>query len=363
MSATPATAAIATPPPDAMIRPFNPSSDLKVTQYLIGAGIMEPAAVANLTALYLPVTMLVWAAATHFLVTNFAGGWPTGANLFFTSGLTEAIEYLKVQWPMDLITMLKLAPTMVTPPILLLALFELRHRNRFEDEMKRAIGEEDMRDIEGYYGTTSDALAKKTVGGRSGFWVLEFDGRIIGAFGLDGLKPGEGLDSAIDHVAGTGGATKPITDAPASTDSPRVLRPRKSAATLSTPTPAAPSSYTDTLHLRRFASSLSFRPTGIDDDLLVHAAKFAFSPSSSSSSPLPPASKIIIQIRPSISSVFVNRLVKNGYKLVEQGKGNLEVTEVRSPAGWVENFAAAIWPLDLNWRTYVLEKSVWEKTR
>jgi hypothetical protein len=340
------------------------SSDLKVVQYLVGTSIMDPAAIANLTALYLPVTLFVWAALTHLFVTQFAGGWPTTANLFFTAGLFPAIEYAKENATGEVLAMLKLAPTMVTPPILLLALFELRHRNRFEEEMKRAVGEEDMRDIEGYYGTTSEALAKKKTGGRSGFWVLEFDGRIIGAFGLDGLKPGEGLDSAMDHPPPKieGAAGKLIADDPSSTtDSPRVLRPRKSASALSTTTTPTPSSYTDTLHLRRFATSLSFRPTGIEDDLLAQAAKFAFSPSSSDSSPLPPASRIIISIRPSISFVFAKRLIKNGYQMVEQGKGHLEIKEVRSPAGWVDELADRVWPLDLSWRSYVLEKKVWEK--
>lgn len=352
------------PPPAAVIRPFDSRSDLKVTQYLVGASILEPAAAANQAALYTPYVIVIWILFTHLLVERYGTGWPSSLKNVLAGQFDVRADVNWSAWAEEGVKWLRLAPIVVAPPIVLLALFEFRHRNAFEREMVRVIGEEDMTDVEGYYGTTKQAV-KRAGAGRSGFWVLEYDSRIIGAFGLDGVRPGKGLDSIVDK-AGVAKKEEEVvaTTTTTTTDSPRTLRPRKSASTLSTPPAVIASTYTGTLQLRRFATSLSFRSTGIEDDLLSHAATYAFSPSSTTSSPLPPADNIIISVRPSVQTKLVTRLINNGYTLVEQGRGKEEVRmedwKVNVKVGVFERIVTALWPLDLSWRTYVLERRVWE---
>lgn len=277
-------------------------------------------------------------------------------------------------------------PLLVTPPIVLLASFELRHRNRFEDEMSRAIGEEDMRDIEGYYATEDLAMqgsAKKgaaTQGGRKGFWVFEYDGRIIGAVGLDGRKPGKALDSVVDLPPTVGGEDKKIegaaapeasTTSTAAADSPYPLRNRKGKAPATEAAVDAKSSaetpYTDTVQIRRFATSLSFRPAGTEDDLLQFVANFAFSPDAA----LPPAKRITIAIRPVVQQSLATRLKKNGFKLVARGApGELHPDEAKlsnvTATGVVASMSSlldSVWPLDLEWKTYALDHDDWVSAR
>lgn len=358
------------PPPDATIRAFETESDLKVTRYLVGAHIMEPAAKANQSALFSPAIVLIWIAFTHYLVETYAGGWPDSVyNIFSGRGLAEwdpsNVLYGMTQW-------FRLGPTLVAPPIALLASFELRHRNKFEDEMTRAIGEEDMRDIKGYY--QEDGVPRA---GRTGFWVLEFDGRIIGCFGIDGRRPGVCLDSTVDYpvvdkkVETASLAIEPVV---AEKDERYELRnrtPKKSVAVVApVPAPLAtlPPTYTDTLQLRRFATSLSFRPTGIEDDLLAYAANFAFTPKSAES-PLVPARQLTISVRPSIQAGLVARLEKAGFKLADKkGTSAIDMDSWRDNpaakggiAAWTETLLTPIWPINLGWATYVLTREDWVK--
>lgn len=305
---------------------------------------------------------------------------------------------------------------MVTPPIVLLAIFELRHRNlyvgtlslltlgglfasltlerclsrRFEDEMTRTIGEEDMREIEGYYKVDQIAHPEKD-GDRSGFWVLEYDGRIIGAAGLDGRKPGQHLDSVVDLIANKkqeDEATSNKDDSPATATSTaassttRTLRSRNKLSanteadettpslSLTPPTPSSGTSSTSvpfttsplplgTLHLRRFATSMSFRSADIEDDLLTHISSFAFSSSTTQ--------QIVIAVRPAVQKSLVKRLKKNGWELTSKG-GELEVPIVGKGdgknvenVGTFEKVARVVWPLNLESRTFVLTRKAWEK--
>lgn len=257
---------------------------------------------------------------------------------------------------------LSLTPLIVVAPIVLLALFEMRHRSMFEDRMARAIGEEDMRELEEYYQV-------KEEGAKGGFWVLEYDGRIIGAVGLDARKPGQELDSTVDMVKPVVGDKK-LEDVPAEAEatsasataaatSPYPLRSRTKQATESTPTksivapsnsitpsttPALPA---DTLHLRRFASSLSFRPADIEDDLLSFAAGHAFAHSD--------VKYIVVTARPSVEKSLARRLKKNGWTLLPKG----DAREVGKNEG-EQGLVGAIWPLDLGARTFVLTREQWE---
>ena len=326
---------------------------------------------ANQAALFKPTILLLAAGLTHLIVTYLGRGWPDDLrNLFVkTAGASDSDGSLMVkvtQW-------LSITPLIIVAPIVFLAIFEMRHRNVFEDEMSRAIGEEDMREIESYY-----SVEKKD--GKSGFWVLEYDGRIIGVMGLDGRKPGQQLDSVVDMPKSDSTDVKTVEDAPSVVDtdggstsaisaSPYPLRSRaKKGSTTATTAPSTTSSLVDAtasrypslslpagiLHLRRFATSLSFRPADIEDDLLSFACDYAFSGSSGS----PSNQQIVIACRPAVEKGLAKRLRKNGWVMLGKGdQAELSSEREKKQGGLVE----MLWPLDLSPRTFSITREQWEK--
>lgn len=384
-------------PPPAVIRPFDAKTDLKLVRYLIGAVAMEPSSLANQAALLKPVSLAIWLGSVHLLVTRFTSGYPAMIHnrLYPSSPKLPApgTEAISPVWEFVV-----LLPLVAAPVIAVLAAFEWRHRNLFEAEMRRAIGEEDLRDIETYYGVenqgaplqvgASHAKKEDAPRQRHGFWVLEFDNRMLGAVALDGRKPGQPLDSVVDHLDAEAGdkgsdakdAASAVDEAEGETtatgagESRYALRSRgKSGEAAATGSPkaasgaAAKSSTLDspvslpegTLHLRRFGTSLSFRPAGIDDDLLQHAAKVAFSPPISSGQPSP-AEQIVFSLRPSVQVSLRRQLQRDGWELVPKGSP-LEISANPAAAKERKSFIDPVWPLNLGERTMVLKRSVWEK--
>lgn len=311
--------------------------------------------------------VLVWAALTHYLVAQIGYGWPSivadTINLIKISSSNPSFSAIPA-WDSNyllqaLVQWLACSPLILAPPIVLLAAFELRHRNMFEDEMTRAIGEEDLRDIEGYYSIPSlddPAKNKDNQGGRKGFWVLEYDKRIIGAMGLDGRRPKDHLDSFVDidvpdpRTTSKNDIKKAVTT--------QIQEKKASPPSSSTEIPT-------TLFLRRFGTSLSFRTADIEDDLLQFVSSYAFS---KPSSPIPPASRIIITLRPSVQGSTVKRVKKAGFKELQKGskdefdmeRWKKEASSKKKP-GKLGKFLESIWPLDLSWKTYALDRSDWEK--
>lgn len=333
---------------------------------------MSSSSLANQEALYKPVVLLVWAAMTWVAVVYFGRGWPTSLlrALHITSQnevvpggsrtlLQHATEYLSV------------LPMLVAPPIVLLALFEFRHRYMFEDEMARAIAEEDLRDIDGYYGNGDDASANANQKENPrGFWVLEYDGRIIGAMGLDGRKPGAQLDSLADKTKVEGAPangkshdSSASSTAVADTSTERALRSRSKAAqqTAAAGVPADESALpAKVLHLRRFATSYTFRPSDIEDDMLDYVSAHAFASSD--------ADSLVITLRPTIERGLASRLAKNGWKELTKGdereavSARMRAQEVRrseTGPGW-KRIVGAIWPVSLEPKTYAIDRIAWE---
>lgn len=213
---------------------------------------------------------------------------------------------------------------------------------------------------------------------KSGFWVVEYDGRVVSAMGLDGHKPGRHLASTVDVVKqytshrkqSESSSTVASTDSAftsATSSSPHVLRSRTKPSTAdarpsppstsSTPGssdpilfPSPPSSLpARTLHLRRFATSLCFRPVTIADDLLSFVGNFAFS----SSTDAVDNERIVVVARPSLEQEFVKRLRKNGWTMLPRGdEWELIDGHETKLGGLVET----IWPLDLSPRTFVLTR-------
>ncbi|GAA5857802.1 hypothetical protein JCM1840_000917 [Sporobolomyces johnsonii] len=401
-------------PPPAKIRPYDATTDLKLVRYLVGAGVMEPSSLANRIALFKPVSLLICLALAHVLTVTLTSGYSALIHNYFSSNPKPVNP--DAAWVQTIADLFMLLPLFLGPPIIVLAVFELRHRALFEAEMRRAIGEEDLRSVERYYGiskegeNSKDAKSKAktdeaaTVSGqqpeqRKGFWVLEYDNRLIGAIGLDGRKPGQPLESIIDQIdASTEKDKKNEDEAAASTESSSTTATAPSdslrfRSTLKSPTPFTSSSMAPslsvtpptpssgdapypfplgasplpegTLHLRRFAASLSFRSADIEDDLLEFAAREAFEPLTAPDAPSP-AKQLVLALRPTVQKDLRKRLEKHGWILVPRGS-ELEVPLVGHAAGAVaapksfgEKALEAVWPLSLEVRTMVLKRSTWE---
>ncbi|GAA6062729.1 hypothetical protein JCM10212_005932 [Sporobolomyces blumeae] len=391
-------------PPPATIRAYDAKTDLKLTRYLIGAGVMEPSSLANRAALFKPLSLVSACALSHVLISRFTAGYPPYLHNLVSSN-PKPYNDLAPIWQSIADTLL-LVPLFLGPTIMILAMFEMRHRALFETEMRRAIGEEDLRDITKYYGVKkvgeqAKIDTQKQPEQRKGFWVLEYDDRILGVVGIDGTRPGQPLDSIMDHVDAARAkrtakdkvedesiATQDSAESTAtpskSTTSTRARAPKSldvaaqaSAPSLSVtpPSPAsgtAPSSYAlassplpdGTLHLRRFTTSMSFRSADIEDDLLEHAAKEAFATRESDSSSPPPARQLVVALRPTVQKELKSRLEKHGWALVPQGS-ELEVPlsgqkTSTSPKSAISKALDVVWPLSLQPRTMVLKRSVWE---
>ncbi|SCZ88668.1 BZ3500_MvSof-1268-A1-R1_Chr2-1g04560 [Microbotryum saponariae] len=361
--------------PSAKIRPFKASSDLKVFRFLLGAQLQEPSASSNSAALFSPLGLLGWAVLTQFFVTMIGKGWPSSLRYLVSMGRYPVPAYHDSSLIHHGTEWLTSLPLFIAPPIILLALFEMVHRPRFEDEVQRAIGEEDMRDIEGYYGTAEKTNDSET--GRKGAWVLEYDQRIIGLVTLDGRKPGQNLDSVVDltvdnndKIDGPESAQSTAADATTGT----LLRQRNSkisdapSLSLTPPTPSLgtppstkPIASTPlpkgVLHIRRFATSLSFRPADIEDDLLDFVADYAFES--------PETTKLVIACRPVPEAAFARRLKKNSYQAVPKGS-ELEVPIIGKsthprPRSGLDKVVATIWPISLEPRTFVLTREAYNK--
>ncbi|BGP16602.1 hypothetical protein JCM10213_000483 [Rhodosporidiobolus nylandii] len=369
------------PTPPAVVRPFEKDKDLKLVRYLVGAGIMEPSSLANSAALFQPLSLLACLALGHVLII-YTSGYPSLLHNFLYPATPKAVnaDATILQTITDSVLLI---PLLVAPPIAILAAFEWRHRNLFEDEMRRAIGEEDLRDIPGYYGAEGEKDEQKKAQ-RQGLWVLEYDARLIGAVSLDGRKPGQALDSVVDHPAPSRAGNKKAEDASAepssgagsstatSSTSDASLRARTvPSLSVTPPAPASPSSSHSlpdgTLHLRRLATSLSFRSAGIETDLLAFVAAQAFSPSPvdakgeprPSAAVAPPASAVVTTLRPKVQTKLRKTLEKAGWEAVPRGS-ELEVSS-SSAAAKKGGLVDRVWPLDLSERTYVLRRSTWEK--
>ncbi|GAA6053189.1 hypothetical protein JCM3770_000017 [Rhodotorula araucariae] len=401
----------APPPPPARIRPFNSAADLNLTRFLVGSAVMEPSSQANQVGLFKPLSVAVWLVSVHLLVTRVASGYPAVLHNYLYPATPKSVNpnATVLQTVTDAVILI---PLLIAPAIALLALFEWRHRNLFEMEMRRAIGEEDMRDVQGYYDVQPDTAGSGQSEGvedseasvpaasalearssrpeqRRGFWVLEYDNRLIGAIGLDGFRPGQRLDSVVDRIIAAQQEKKRAEGAPndaaasahssalASASSGSTLRPRGASApsvSVTPPTPSsgtAPSSFTldpsaslpeGTLHIRRFATSLSFRSAGIEDDLLSFVADYAFGPSAAGEERgLPaPAKQLVVALIPAVQRSLRAALARNGFELVPRGS---ELELAPSVASGEKSLAARLWPVDLAQRTMVLRRATWEERK
>lgn len=344
----------------------------------------------------------------HLMTIYFTVGYPPYIHNLFSSN-QKPLNPLSPIWQSCADSLL-LFPLFLGPPIIVLALFEMRHRAIFEAEMRRAIGEEDLRDITKYYGVKKDGSNEdekrdnqKQPEQRKGFWVFEYENRILGVVGIDGTKPGQPLDSIMDHLdslkikkdakkkeeeedqrepESESASTTATTTASSlrsrnikSLDIPET-DPSAPSLSVTPPSPSsdsAPSSYAlassplpdGTLHLRRFTTSMSFRSADIEDDLLEFAAKSAFAKQGPNSPP--PARQLVIALRPTVQTSLRKKLEQHGWTLVPKGSelevplSGLKLASTRESA-WSRTIGS-IWPLSLEPATMVLKRSDWEENQ
>lgn len=309
---------------------------------------MEQAPIANAAAFFRPRCILAWLAVSSAFAYRF--NWlpsksHVSAVLHGTTGRWTASDWVRL-----VVELTRPLPVFALLAITFIASFELLHRRTFDRAMRHAIGAEDMRSLAAYYALPGATGTKPA--GRTGAWVVEFDGRIIGCAALDGRKPGERL-VGVDEAEVEAGAAVPTRDG---------LRQRKTvAASGDTRAPA-------TCELRHLTCSLSFRSSGIESDLLDYALRFAFaSPAADAGSGMPtattpPAQRIEILLRPSLQRSLAATLAARGFKRdrthpVDDSLPPSAAEPKTGVAARLEPYIAAFSSLDLRRQRFVLVRS------
>ncbi|KAJ2914879.1 hypothetical protein MD484_g5547, partial [Candolleomyces efflorescens] len=201
----------------AAIRPYTPQ-DEKLIRFRIGKANMELLASANNQAYKHPLFIAAWLALSATFV-QLAGWLPEGKY-----GIWEYIRPL---------------PALAAVAVPLLFAVDWSHRQEFEEHTRLVLQYPDLRQLEGYY--------SKSPG--SGLWILEYGDSLVGLV-------------AVDCSSEDG-------------DIPTIPFAPKDGASHSKSSDMSPKGKTGII--RHFYVSERYRPVGIQDDLLEHAIKHAFS--------------------------------------------------------------------------------------
>ncbi|KAI6162218.1 hypothetical protein EDD17DRAFT_1729142 [Pisolithus thermaeus] len=153
--------------PNAQIRPYK-LKDEKVVKFAIGKALMEGLTIANRRAVFHPFTLTMWVALSCIMIQYFSW-WPNpehGFLRFFSA-----------------------VPAFACWAVPILAWIDWINRPYFEDATSDALHNLDVANIEEYY-----ALSPS-----SGFFVLEYDGSIIGLVAIDASKNSQSNQSFKEH--------------------------------------------------------------------------------------------------------------------------------------------------------------------
>ena len=310
---------------------------------------MEQAPLANAAAFFRPRSLIAWLAVSSAFAYRF--NWlPSRSHvqavLHGTTGRWTAGEWLRL-----IVELTRPLPVFALLAIAFIACFEMLHRRTFDRAMRHAIGAEDMRSLAAYYNLPGATGTKPA--GRTGFMVIEYDGRIIGCAGLDGRKPGERLGGVDEAEVEAGAPVEAARDG---------LRKRKTVQTNGDARAPA------TCELRHLTCSLSFRETGIEGDLLDYILRFAFAPSTTDvgdglpSATVPPAQRIEILLRPALQRSLAATLAARGFRRdrtepVDDSMAPSAAELKTGVAARLEPFIAAFSSLDLRRHRFVLVRS------
>ncbi|KIJ51373.1 hypothetical protein M422DRAFT_203530 [Sphaerobolus stellatus SS14] len=156
-------------------------NDIKLAKFLISLSLMQPLTTANNNAYFHPLTLSVWVGISSIMMVLFKW-WPS---------TTGPLGYWGLLWPV---------PAFATMAVPILIFFEWFHRPVFEEPLQKALREEDIRDLIGYYSRSP----------ASGFYVLEHKEKVIGIVGLDAnakldadAKPSKSKSTATSATAST----------------------------------------------------------------------------------------------------------------------------------------------------------------
>lgn len=198
---------------DVKIRPFKASDD-ELVRFTIGKASMESLAVANHRAYIHPLTVVSWLVLSYIII-DYMHLWPS-----------ERLGYLGYLQPI---------PMLAASSVPIMFLIDWLNRPAFEQLVQDALRGPDMNDIPSYYSRSP----------ASGFWILDYGGLFVGLIALD--------------------ATPEVLPPTASTGSTQEVE--KKLETRGT---------SSTAIIRHFYVDEAYRSTGIQEDLLTHALRFAF---------------------------------------------------------------------------------------
>ncbi|KAI0724501.1 hypothetical protein C8T65DRAFT_626693 [Cerioporus squamosus] len=191
-------------------------ADQRLVRFFIGKAGMEPIATANRKVYTNPLVLAFW----------------VGLSCVF-------VEYMK-WWPkpeQGLLGYLAPVPAFGTLSIALMFAVDWLNRWDFEDQTTLVLRRPDLADIPTYYSRSPS----------SGFWVVEYNGRVIGLIGLD---------ASLDAESDAGVAANTIKDKDGKVALSRGTSPIAT--------------------IRHFYVDEQYRPANLADDLLDHALKHAF---------------------------------------------------------------------------------------
>lgn len=196
--------------PNAQIRPYK-LKDEKVVKFAIGKAPMEGLTVANRRAVFHPFTLSIWVALSCIMIQYF-GWWPNPEHGFWRFFST--------------------VPAFACWAVPILALIDWINRPYFEDATSDALHGLDVVNIGEYYARSPS----------SGFFVLEYDGSIIGLIAIDASKDSQSNQSfkENDKVKGQKRGTSSVA------------------------------------MIRHFYVEELFRKTDVQDDLVTFAVRHAF---------------------------------------------------------------------------------------
>ncbi|KAG0146520.1 hypothetical protein CROQUDRAFT_519026 [Cronartium quercuum f. sp. fusiforme G11] len=287
--------------PSASIRNYDHEKDFKFVRYLIGASILSRTGPANVNLFWSNPLVYIWVIA-----------FTTYIPLKHMSFVKEESgrDYLKSVG----VKMMMRMPVFVGPPLVLLVLLNWCHRIYFNSVMRQALHAEDMMDPKSYYKNTTTLMNGV---GDSTVWVLEYDGRQLGVVAVEKVSNQPNGSKSPDH--------QPIQD-------------------------TLIASEIQTMRIRHLATSIPFRPAGIDADLATHAVSSCFVRH-------PNVERIMISLIPIIDDVQIKAIEQIGFKRTISAHSHLNsswtrlVSTLRNLIGWPD--CKNCWREE----TWVLERS------
>ncbi|KAH9819062.1 hypothetical protein DFH28DRAFT_1122643 [Melampsora americana] len=299
--------------PPASIRPYEQEKDFKLIRYLIGASILSRTGPGNVHLFWSNPLVYIWVIISSTYIPI--------KRMYFPQEVKEIEE--RDRFKEMVIEMVIRLPVFVGPPMVLLVLLNWCHRRYFNKIMKEVISMEDMKNPKSYY--SDQTLQGKGIGECS-IWVLDFDGRQIGVIALEKdsiegeeLRKGSDLKRQEEMKKDFNQHFNSSSDDPA-------------------------------IRIRHLATSVSFRPAGIDLELLMFSIKRCFKEDLK-------IERMMINLIPILDDVQIKAIEEIGFiksvstQLVYQSFWNRIWLFFRSIFGWPD--CEKVW----NEEVWVLERS------